>query len=230
MIDLYTWPTPNGQKVHIMLEEVGLPYKVIPIDIGAGDQFKPDYLKINPNNKMPAIVDTDGPGGKPFAMMESAAILMYLAEKTGKFMPKDMSARYTVIQWLFFQMASVGPMFGQNHHFSNYAPEKLPYAINRYKNEAGRIYGVLNKRLAEVPYLAGEYSIADMATYPWARLHERQGVIIDELPNVKRWLAAIHDRPAVIKGMQILTDRRRDLNTDKQAREMLFGQTQYQKR
>ncbi|MGE0736242.1 MAG: glutathione S-transferase N-terminal domain-containing protein [Alphaproteobacteria bacterium] len=230
MIDLYTWPTPNGQKVHIMLEETGLPYKVIPIDIGAGDQFKPDYLKINPNNKMPSIVDPDGPGGKPYALMESGAILMYLAEKTGKFMPKEMGARYTVIQWLFFQMASVGPMFGQNHHFANYAPEKLPYAINRYKNETGRIYGVLDKRLGAVPYLAGEYSIADMATYPWARLHERQGHNIEEFPNVKRWLAAIHDRPAVAKGMTILADRRRDLNTDKQAREILFGQAQYQKR
>jgi len=230
MIELYTWPTPNGHKVHIMLEEVGLPYNVIPIDIGAGDQFDPEYLKLNPNNKMPTIVDPDGPDGKPYPVFESGAILMYLAEKTGRFMPRPMAERYLVIQWLMFQMGSIGPMCGQAHHFRQYAPEKIEYAINRYTNEVGRLYNVLDRRLGEVGYVAGDYSIADMAIFPWLRSYERQGQDIAEFPNLKRWYDAIDERPAVQKGVQVLADRRRDPSQDAKAKEMLFGAAQYQRR
>ena len=230
MIELYTWPTPNGHKVHIMLEELGLKYNVHAINIGAGDQFKPDYLKLNPNNKMPTIVDTEGPNGKPFTVFESGAILIYLAEKSGKFMPKDPAGRSTVIQWVMFQMGSIGPMFGQAHHFRNYAPEKIQYAIDRYTNEAGRIYGVVDRRLKEVEYLAGDYSIADMAAYPWMLAPERKGQNADDFPNVKRWLDAIGKRPAVERGMKVLAERRSNITEDKKAREMLFGAAQYQKR
>ncbi|MSP83186.1 MAG: glutathione S-transferase family protein [Alphaproteobacteria bacterium] len=230
MIDLYTWPTPNGHKVHIMLEETGLPYTVIPIDIGRGDQFTPDFLRISPNNKMPAIVDRDGPGGKPYPLFESGAILMYLAEKTGQFMPTDTAGRYTVIQWLMFQMGSVGPMFGQTHHFRNYAPEKIAYAVDRYTNEAARIYGVMDRRLGEAAFLAGDYSIADMACWPWTRSWEGQGQKLANFPNVKRWFEAIEARPAVQRGIKVLADRRREGPMDKKAREVLFGKAQYQRR
>ncbi|NNG02494.1 MAG: glutathione S-transferase family protein [Inquilinus sp.] len=231
MIDLYTWPTPNGFKASIMLEEVGLPYEVHAIDIGAGDQFKPEFLKISPNNKMPAIVDREGPGGMPYSLFESGAILMYLAEKTGRFWPQEHPAKYDTIQWLMFQMGGVGPMFGQAHHFRVYAPEQIAYAVDRYTNEAGRLYGVLDRRLGEAEYLAGDfYSIADIATFPWTRSIERQGHALDDFPNVKRWYQAIDARPAVQKGLQVLADRRREGPIDDKSRETMFGATQYQKR
>ncbi len=192
MIDLYTWPTPNGHKVHIMLEETATPYTVIPINISKGDQFDPEFLKISPNNKMPAMVDPDGPGGDPYSLFESGAILMYLAEKTGQFMPTDMRARYDVIQWLMFQMGGVGPMFGQAHHFLHYAPEDIDYAVDRYANEAGRLYTVMDKRLAEHRYLAGDkYTIADMATFPWALNPGRKDQKPRDFPNVMRWIGEI---------------------------------------
>ncbi len=188
MINLYTWPTPNGHKVHIMLEECGLPYTVFPIDIGAGDQFKPEFLKISPNNKMPAMIDTEGPDGAPISVFESGAILIYLAGKTGHFLPKSDRAKYDVLQWLMWQMGGFGPMLGQAHHFMNYAPEKLPYAINRYRNEARRLYQVLDRNLAQRPYVAGdEYTIADMAVFPWSRSHANQGIDLADFPGVKRW-------------------------------------------
>ena len=212
-----------------MLEEVEQPYNIIPIDIGAGDQFKPEFLKISPNNRMPAIVDQDGPGGQPYSLFESGAILMYLAEKTAKLMPSDTNGRYTVIQWLMFQMANVGPLLGQNHHFRHYAPEKIPYAIDRYTNEARRLYGVIDKRLAESVYLAGDdYSIADIATFPWLRSHERQGQDLDDFPDLKRWYEIIKMRPAVRRGIDVLKDLRREF--DNKAHENLFGTTQYQRR
>ncbi len=230
MIDLYTWPTPNGHKVHIMLEETGLPYTVHAVDIGQGDQFAPDFLRISPNNKMPAIVDRDGPGGKPFPIFESGAILLYLAEKTGRFMPSDTVGRYVVVQWLMFQMGTVGPLFGQAHHFRSYAPEKLAYAIDRYTNEAGRIYGVMDRRLAEVDYLAGDYGIADMACWPWTRSYEGQGQKLTDFPNVLRWFQAIEARPAVQRGIKVLADHRREGPMDDTTRETLFGKAQYQRR
>jgi len=230
MIDLYTWPTPNGHKVHIMLEETGLAYTVHPIDIQAGDQFRPEFLKISPNNKMPAIVDQDGPGGKPMSMFESGAILFYLASKTGKFLPEDVRDRWTVMQWVMFQMGHIGPMLGQAHHFLGYAPEKIEYAMNRYKNEANRLYGVVERRLGESQYVAcDQYTIADMAIVPWLRAPERQGVNIDDYPTLKRWRDAILERPAVKKALQVLADRRRTQMTDEQ-RENLFGAKQYAQR
>jgi GSH-dependent disulfide-bond oxidoreductase len=230
MIDLYTWPTPNGHKIHIMLEETGLPYKVIPIDIGAGDQFKPEFLKISPNNKMPAMVDHDGPGGKPMALAESGAMLFYLASKTGKFLPDDIRERWQVMQWVMFQMGHIGPMLGQAHHFLQYAPEKIEYAMNRYRNEANRLYGVVERRLKESRFVAcGEYTIADMAIMPWMRFPERQGVEIEEYPHVKRWRDGIAARPAVERAVQVLADRRRPQMTQEQ-KEMLFGAAQYAKR
>jgi len=229
MIDLYTWPTPNGHKIHIMLEETGLPYRVIPIDIGAGDQFKPEFLKISPNNKMPAMVDSDGPGGKPMALAESGAMLFYLASKTGKFLPEDIRKRWQVMQWVMFQMGHIGPMLGQAHHFLQYAPEKIEYAMNRYRNEANRLYGVVERRLAESKFVAcDEYTIADMSIMPWMRFPERQGVEIDEYPNVKRWRDGIAARPAVQRAVQVLADRRRPQMTPEQ-RENLFGAAQYAK-
>ena len=232
MIDAYSWPTPNGHKVHIMLEETGLPYRVHGVNIAAGEQFKPEFLAISPNNRIPAIVDSDGPGGKPYSLFESGAILMYLAEKTGQFMPKDMAGKYKVVQWLMFQMGGVGPMLGQTHHFRQYAPEKIEYAINRYSNESKRLYGVVDKQLGVTgAYIAGDYSIADMAIYPWFVPFERQGIVIDEFPHVKRWMAEIKARPAVERGMAVLKDRRRDPATmDAKAKEVLFGATQYQRR
>ncbi|WP_244846692.1 glutathione binding-like protein [Caballeronia sp. SL2Y3] len=229
MIDVYSWPTPNGHKIHIMLEETGLEYRAHPVDIGAGDQFKPDFLAISPNNKIPAIIDNDGPEGKPFALFESGAILVYLAEKTGKLLPPDAIGRYTTIQWLMFQMGGVGPMLGQTHHFRNYAPEKIDYAINRYTNEARRLYGVMDKQLGVTQYLAGnEYTIADIATFPWTRSWENQGIVLDEFPNVRRWFDAIAARPAVERGVQVLARERKPF-TDKE-KEVLFGATQYAKR
>jgi GST-like protein len=230
MIDLYAWPTPNGYKISIALDEMKLPYKVIAIDIGAGDQFKPDFLKISPNNRMPAIVDPEGPDGKPISVFESGAILIYLAEKTGQFMPKDARGKIKVLEWLMVQMASVGPMFGQNGHFRTYAPEKIQYALDRYGNETKRIYGVLDRRLGEAPYLAGDYSIADMATFPWTRGHARQGIEIAEFPNVKRWIDAIAARPAVEKGLELLKERVRTTPIDDKQRDVLFGKQQYARR
>ena len=230
MIDLYTWPTPNGHKVHIMFEEIGLPYNVIAINIGEGDQFEPDYLKISPNNKMPAMVDPDGPNGEPYSIFESGAMLMYLAEKTGQFMPQEMAQRYLVIQWLMFQMGGIGPMLGQAHHFRQYAPEPIEYAVNRYTNEAGRLYNVMDRRLGEVEYLAGDYSIADMASFPWIRPYERQGQDMEEFPNLKRWFDAINERPAVQRGLEVLKEHRRSTPHDPKAKEMLFGAAQYQRR
>jgi GSH-dependent disulfide-bond oxidoreductase len=229
MIELYSWPTPNGHKVHIMLEECGLPYTVHAVDIGAGDQFKPEFLKISPNNKIPAIVDSDGPDGKPISLFESGAILVYLAGKTGRFLPADVRGRYVALQWLMFQMGGVGPMLGQAHHFRLYAPEKIEYAINRYTSEARRLYGVMDRRLGEVEYLAGDYSIADIATFPWTRSHANQGVDLADFPNVKRWYGAIDARPAVKRGVQVLADRRKPITDDK-ARDALFGSQQYARR
>ncbi len=230
MIDLYTWPTPNGHKIHIMLEEVGLAYKVIPINISEGDQFDPEFLKISPNNKMPAMVDPEGPGDEPYSLFESGAMLMYLAEKTGKLMPGEMRARYDVVQWLMFQMGGIGPMLGQAHHFLGYAPEKIPYAMNRYSNEANRLYNVLDVRLNGREYLADDYSIADIATFPWLRSHERQGVDMEKYSNVKRWFDAVAARPAVKRGLEVLADRRRSGAMSDAEREVLFGDKQYQRR
>jgi GSH-dependent disulfide-bond oxidoreductase len=204
LIDLYTWSTPNGRKASVMLEECALPYKAHPINIGKNvDQFTPKFVKINPNSKIPAIVDNDGPGGKPITIFESGAILIYLAEKTGKLLPKDPHARMAAIQWLMFQMGGVGPMFGQVHHFLRAAPEKVPYAIERYTKETRRLYGVLDGHLKSAAYLAGEYSIADIATYPWVARHEWHQVDLKDFPNVKRWYGAIGGRPAVAKGMAV---------------------------
>ena len=228
MIDAYSWPTPNGHKVHIMLEECALPYRVHAVDISAGDQFKPEFLRISPNNRIPAIVDSEGPDGKPISMFESGAILLYLAGKTGKFLPADVRGKFVALEWLMFQMGGVGPMFGQAHHFRIYAPEKIEYAINRYTNEAKRLYGVMDKRLSKMPYFAGDYGIADIAIFPWTRSHERQGVDLADYPNVKRWFDAIAARPAVQRGVNVLADRRKPLVDDK-ARENLFGSTQYKR-
>ena len=230
MIDLYTWPTPNGHKLHIMLEETGLDYTVIPIDIGAGDQFDPEFLKISPNNKMPAMVDRDGPGGAPYAMFESGAMLIYLAEKCGRFMPQETRARFDVIKWLMFQMGHIGPMLGQAHHFRAYAPEPIPYAIERYTNEAARLYKVLDVRLGESAYLAGDdYTIADIAVFPWLRSHERQGQDLADFANVERWFETIAARPAVERGVAVLADRRRAGPISEREREVMFGATQYQR-
>jgi GST-like protein len=203
MIELYTWGTPNGKKVSIMLEEIGLSYNLHPINIGQGDQFKPDYIAINPNSKIPAIIDTEGPGGKPLSIFESGAILIYLAEKTGKLVARDPVARIEAIEWLMFQMGGVGPMFGQAHHFLRQVKEPNPYGAERYTKEARRLYGVMNARLGKVDYLAGDYSIADVATYPWVARHEWHLVDLGEFPNVARWFAAISARPAVQRGMKV---------------------------
>ena len=232
MIDLYTWPTPNGHKIHIMLEETGLEYRVHPIDIGAGEQFKPEFLAISPNNKIPAMVDQRGPGGKPLALAESGAMLFYLASKTNKFLPSDVRARWEVMQWVMFQMGHIGPMLGQAHHFLQYAPEKIEYAMNRYRNEANRLYGVVDKRLEDNEWIAGdEYTIADMSIMPWLRFPERQGVDIDDYPNLKNWRDRIAARPAVKKALEVLADRRRTTPSfSKEQAEVLFGATQYARR
>jgi GST-like protein len=232
MIEIWTWPTPNGHKVHIALEELAIPYKVIPINIGKGDQFSPEFLAITPNHRIPAIVDPDGPGGKPFTLFESGAILIYLSEKSGgKLVPRDPIGRYLCLQWLMFQMGGVGPMFGQWNHFASYAAEKLPYAIERYTNEVKRLHRVLEKRLAEAPYLAGEeYSIADIATFPWVRNPDRRGIDIAEFPSVKRWLETIAARPAVQKGVEVLAEHQRRAPITDAEREIMFGKTQFQAR
>ena len=210
MIDLYSWPTPNGHKIHIMLEECGLPYRVHPVNISANEQFKPEFLAISPNNKIPAMVDSDGPDGKPMSVFESGAMLLYLAGKTGRFLGKTDRARYETLQWLMFQMGGLGPMLGQAHHFRFYAPEKVPYAIERYTQEAKRLYGVLDKRLSQSRYLAGrDYTIADMAVFPWLRTWERQGVQMSDYPAVQKWFNAIEARPAVRRGVQVLADLRK---------------------
>ena len=234
MIDVYSRATPNGHKVHIMLEECGLrlnrDWRAIPVNIGQGDQFAADFLKISPNNKIPALVDPNGPDGKPISLFESGAILLYLAGKTGKFLPKSDRAKYEVLQWLMFQMGGVGPMLGQNHHFRIYAPEKIEYAINRYTNETKRLYGVMNKRLESNRFLAGkQYSIADMAVFPWLRNWQNQGIDWADYPHLKAWFDGIAARPAVQRGVQVLTDLRKPITDDK-AREVLFGNTQYKAR
>jgi GSH-dependent disulfide-bond oxidoreductase len=229
MIEVYSWATPNGHKVHIMLEECGLPYRVIPVDIGAGEQFRPEFLAISPNNKIPAIVDSQGPDGGPISLFESGAILIYLAAKTGRFMPESINARYEVLQWLMFQMGSVGPMLGQAHHFRVYAPEKIDYAINRYTNEARRLYGVMDKRLARSRYIGGtQYSIADIAIFPWLRSWKNQGIDWDDYPHLRGWFDEIAGRPAVVRGVAVLADLRKPL-LDDTARDVLFGDTQYQR-
>jgi GST-like protein len=229
MIEVYSWATPNGHKVHIMLEECGLPYRVHAIDIGAGDQFDPAFLAISPNNKIPAIVDPDGPEGHPISLFESGAILLYLAGKTGKFLPEGVSAKYEVLQWLMFQMGGVGPMLGQAHHFRIYAPERIPYAIDRYTNEARRLYGVMDKRLARSKYLGGPaYSIADIAVFPWLRSWKNQGIDWNDHPNLKGWFDEIAGRPAVKRGVEVLAERRKPLTDDK-SRSVLFGDEQYKR-
>jgi GST-like protein len=229
-IEVFSWPTPNGHKVHVMLEECGLAYRAIPVDIGTGEQFAPEFLAISPNNKIPAITDPDGPDGQPISLFESGAILVYLAAKTGRFLPQGDRARFEVLQWLMFQMGGVGPMLGQAHHFRMYAPEKIQYAIDRYSNEAKRLYGVIDRRLGESEWLGGdEYSIADIATFPWLRSWKNQGVVLEEYPNLQRWFETIEARPAVQRGVQVLADLRKPITDDK-AREILFGSTQYQRR
>jgi GSH-dependent disulfide-bond oxidoreductase len=230
MIDVFSWPTPNGHKVHIMLEECGLAYRALPINIGAGDQFKAEFLAISPNNKIPAITDPQGPDGKPISLFESGAILVYLAAKTGKFLPESDRARYEVLEWLMFQMGSVGPMLGQAHHFRMYAPEKIPYAIDRYSNEAKRIYGVIDRRLAQSAWLAGaQYTIADIATFPWLRSWQNQGIVLSDFPHLETWFNRIAERPAVQRGVKVLAELRRPITGDKE-REVLFGKTQYERR
>ncbi len=233
MIDVYSWPTPNGHKVHIMLEECGLrlgrDWRVHPINIGRGDQFQPEFLKISPNNKIPALVDTEGPDGKPISLFESGAILLYLAARTGKFLPKSDRAKFKVLEWLMFQMGGVGPMLGQAHHFRIYAPEKIDYAINRYTNEARRLYGVMDKQLADHKYIAGnQYTVADIAIFPWLRSWQNQGIDWADHPRLKDWFDRIAARPAVVRGVAVLADARQPLTDDK-ARDVLFGQTQYKK-
>ncbi len=230
MIEVYSWATPNGHKVHIMMEECNLAYRAIPVNIGTGDQFKPEFLGISPNNKIPAIIDPNGPDGKPISLFESGAILLYLAGKTGKFLPSSTRGKYEVLEWLMFQMASVGPMLGQAHHFRIYAPEKIEYAINRYTNEAKRLYGVMDKRLARSKYLAAdEYTIADIAVFPWLRSWKNQGIDWADYPYLKGWFDEISGRPAVQRGVEVLTDLREPLNTDR-AKEVLYGTEQYKRR
>jgi GST-like protein len=227
MIDVHYWPTPNGWKVTIFLEEAGLPYKIVPVNIGTGDQFKPNFLKISPNNRMPAIVDHEPPGGgAPVTIFESGAILQYLAEKTGKFMPRDVRGKYEVLQWVNWQMGGLGPNCGQNHHFSAYASEKIPYAINRFVNETNRLYGVLNKRLTDRQFIAGDYSIADMMCWPWIVPHERQGQKIDDFPHLKRWFEAMRVRPGVERGYAVGKELRQPIAAvSEESKRILFGQT-----
>jgi GST-like protein len=232
-IKLYYWPTPNGHKITILLEELGLPYEIEPVNITRGDQFEPEFLKLAPNNKMPAIVDPEGPGGEPLSLFESGAIMIYLAEKTGQFIPKEPSAYFRTIQWLMFQMGNLGPFAGQAHHFRNYAPEPIEYAINRYTNEVARLYDVMDERLGPAEYLADEYSIADMAAWPWVKPYERQGQDLEQYPNLKRWFEAIGERPAVQRGLAVLEEAasqgKRGSGFDEEAREILFGAEQYRR-
>ena len=230
MIDLYYWTTPNGHKITMFLEETGLPYRIVPVSINTGAQFDPEFLAISPNNRTPAIVDRDPRGGgAPLAVFESGAILLYLAEKTGQLLPAELRGRFEVIQWLFWQMAGLGPMAGQNHHFTRYAPEPIPYAIERYVRETNRLYGVLNKRLADRAFIAGEYSIADIAAYPWIVPYEAQRQSLEEFPHLKRWFQAIHDRPATVRAYEKAKSVNPALSTQTpltaEARRILFGQT-----
>jgi GST-like protein len=233
MIKCYTWPTPNGHKVHIMLEETGLPYEVVPVNIRAGEQFQPEFLAVSPNNRIPAILDTDGPGGKPLSLFESGAILVYLASKSGRFLPKSDAAKFTTLQWVMFQMGGVGPMMGQAGHFtSNAAPERIRYAIERYTKEVARLHGVMEKQLAQHPYIAGrEYTIADMAIWPWLRNSERLGIQWSEFPHVKAWFDRIAARPAVQRGIQVLAEHQsKPGHYDEKARAILFGKEQFERR
>lgn len=230
MIEVYSWATPNSHKVHIMLEECGLPYHVVPVNIGTGEQFTPDFLAISPNNKVPAITDPDGPNGQPISLFESGAILLYLAGKTGRFLPESTQGKYEALQWLMFQMAGLGPMLGQAHHFRFYAPQKIRYAVDRYTNEARRLYRVLNRRLAKSRYVGGpDYGIADMAVYPWLRPWKNQGISWDDFPHLKGWFDEVGARPAVQRGVQTLAELKQPI-TDDLARHMLFGDGQYQAR
>jgi len=226
MIDLYYWPTPNGHKITLFLEETGLPYRIVPVNIGKGEQFEPSFLAIAPNNRMPAIVDHEpAGGGGPVSLFESGAILLYLAEKTGQFLNRDAHGRAEMLQWLFWQMAGLGPMAGQNHHFSAYAPEKIPYAIDRYVKETGRLYAVLDKRLADRAWVAGDaYTIADMASYPWIVPHERQGQNLADFPHLKRWFDAIWARPATKQAYALGKQYQAVVPTSDEARRILFGQ------
>ena len=235
MIDVYTWPTPNGHKVHVMLEECGFAlgrdWLAHPVHIGQGEQFTPEFLTISPNNKIPALVDPKGPDGKPISLFESGAILIYLAAKTGKFMPSSDRGKYEVLQWLMFQMGGVGPMLGQAHHFRIYAPEKVPYGVERYTNESRRLYGVMDRQLAHHPFIAGKtYSIADIAIFPWLRSWANQGIDWADYPRLKEWFDTVGARPAVQRGCAVLADLRKPLQDDKKAMETLFGKTQYEKR
>ena len=225
-IELHIWPTPNAYKITIYLEETGLPYEVRLVNIGKGEQFAPKFLEIAPNNRMPAIVDPDGPGGEPISLFESGAILQYLGRKTGKFYPRDERQRVLVDQWLFWQMAGLGPMCGQAHHFRQYAPEKVPYAIERYTNEVNRLYGVLNRQLHGKDYVAGDYSIADMAIWPWIRPYERQGQRLEDFPHLQMWFERMGGRPAVQRAVEVAKDAQGtvDLSKDKEAQRIMFGQ------
>ena len=227
MIDLYYWTTPNGHKITLFLEEAGLPYTIHPVNLGRGDQFKPEFLAISPNNRIPAIVDQDpGDGGAPVPVFESGAILLYLAEKTGKFLPRDLRGRIAALEWLFWQVGGLGPMAGQNHHFKQYAPEKLSYAIERYVNETNRLYAVLNKRLADRAFVAGEYSIADMASYPWIVPYENQGQKLADFPHLERWFEAIRARPATQRAYAKAAEiNRAPIPVDEESRKILFAQT-----
>ncbi|WP_274424818.1 glutathione S-transferase family protein [Chelativorans sp. YIM 93263] len=224
LFELHYWPTPNGWKVTIMLEELGVPYEVHYVNIGRGQQFRPEFLKISPNNRMPAIIDPEGPGGEPISIFESGAILQYLGRKFGRFYPSDERARVEVDQWLFWQVGGLGPMAGQAHHFRKYAPEEVPYAIERYTNECNRLYGVMNKRLADREFLAGEYSIADMASVGWVKSHEGQGQDLNDFPNLKRWFDTLMARPAVERGLAVGQEHRRNIADDDEAKKVLFGQ------
>lgn len=229
-IELYYWPTPNGHKISILLEELSVPYVVKYVNIGKGEQFEPSFLEISPNNRMPAIIDPEGPksdgkyGGKPISVFESGAILQYLGRKFGEFYANDERKRVEIDQWLFWQMGGLGPMAGQAHHFRQYAPEKIAYGIDRYTNEVNRLYGVLDRRLADREFLAGDYSIADMASFPWVRPYKNQGQDLEDFPNLKRWFDAIAARPAVIRGVEIGQEHRRNLADDREAQKVLFGQ------
>jgi GSH-dependent disulfide-bond oxidoreductase len=226
MIDLYYWTTPNGHKITIFLEEAGLPYRITPVNISKGDQFKPEFLAISPNNRIPAIVDqAPKDGGKQISVFESGAILLYLAEKTGKFIGTDLRHKVEDFQWLFWQMGGLGPMAGQNHHFSQYAPEKIPYAIDRYAKETNRLYGVLNKRLADREFVTGKYSIADMAAYPWTVPHERQGQKLEDFPHLKRWFESIKARPAVVRAYEKAKEINTQPTVSEESKRILFGQT-----
>jgi GSH-dependent disulfide-bond oxidoreductase len=226
MIDLYYWPTPNGHKITMFLEEAGMPYTIVPVNIGKGEQFRPEFLAISPNNRMPAIVDqAPMERGSPISVFESGAILLYLAEKSETFLPKDLRGRVEVTQWLFWQVGGLGPMAGQNHHFSRYAPEKLPYAIERYVNETNRLYGVLNTRLADREFIAGAYSIADMAAYPWIVPYEAQGQSLSDFPHLKRWFEAIKSRPATLRAYARGAEVNSNPTVNEESRKILFGQT-----